>query len=59
MLSTHLSDCATKNESASLKAPARLQDYATTLIETKAVREAHLLGKELMDAAIKGGTAYL
>ena len=47
LLSTHLSDCASKNEAVSLKgALARLQDYAKTLIETKAVREAHLLGKE-------------
>ena len=60
MLSTHLSDCATKNESVSLKgAVARVQDYARTLIETKAVREACLLGKELQDAATKGGPAYL
>ena len=60
MLSTHLSDCAAKNEAVSRKgAIARLQDYAKTLIETKAVREAHILGKELTDAATKGGTAYL
>ena len=60
MLSTHLSDCATKNEAVSLKgAIALLQDYAKTLIETKAVREAHLLGKELTDAASKGAGAYL
>ena len=60
MLSTHLSDCTTKNESVSLRgAIARLQDYAKTLIATKAVREAHLLGKELTDATTRGGSAYL
>ena len=59
-LSTHLTECATTNGAGSLRgAIALLQDYAKTLIETKAVREAHLLGKELTDAANKGGGAYL
>jgi replicative DNA helicase len=60
MLSTHLSDCAAKNEAVSLKgAIACLQNYAKTLMTTKLQRDAHNLGQELTKAAKSGDDSYL